>query len=418
MTSIPEQIATTLLDPRSYADMPQVHTAYRWLRKHQPLGVVELPDFDPFWMVTKHADILEISRQNQLFHNGVRGTVLSDKATDAMVRHMRNGSPHLVRTLVHMDEPDHRNYRALTNHWFTPSNVLELTREFVDRMLAHGGECDFVKDVALYYPLRVIMQILGVPQSDEPRMLKLTQELFGARDPDLNRSGNEEGTQAEFLDALNVAVVDFFQYFGAITQDRRANPRDDASSLIANGMINGEPISEFEAMSYYVIIATAGHDTTSASTAAAMAALCEQPEVLQQVQANPALIPSFIEEAVRWASPVRHFMRTAMVDYELRGQKIRAGDWLHLSYVSGNRDEAVFEDPDTFRANRQPNKQLAFGYGGHMCLGQHLARLEMKILYEELLPRIKSVELAGTPSYSKANFVGGLKSLPIRFVAA
>src|SRR4029078_13658460 len=174
----------------------------------------------------------------------------------------------------------------------------------------------------------------------------------------------------------------------------------------------------FEATGYYTIIATAGHDTTSSSTAGAMWALATVPGLLERVRADPALIPNLIEEAIRWTTPVRTFMRSASADTELRGRKIKAGDWLMLCYASGNRDEEVFPNPDTFDIDRAPNRQLAFGFGAHLCLGQHLARLEMRILYEELLPKLKSVRLNGDPRYVESYFVTGLKSLPIRFELA
>jgi cytochrome P450 len=168
-------------------------------------------------------------------------------------------------------------------------------------------------------------------------------------------------------------------------------------------------------MSYYIIVATAGHDTTSSTTAHAMWALAENPDQFRKVKENPALIPGLVEESIRWATPVKHFMRTAMADTELHGQKIAKNDWLMLSYPSGNRDEDVFADPFRFDVERSPNKQLAFGYGAHVCLGQHLARLEMRLFWEELLPRLESVELDGTPKLSEANFVSGPKRVPIRY---
>jgi cytochrome P450 len=210
-------------------------------------------------------------------------------------------------------------------------------------------------------------------------------------------------------------LADFYQYFAQISADRRANPRDDLATVIATSQVDGRPISEFEAMSYYVIVATAGHDTTSSTTAGAMRALCENPDQFAYVKEDLSRVPGFIDEAIRWTTPVKTFMRSATADAQVGGQAIAKGDWLMLCYASGNRDEAVFDEPDRFRADRKPNKQLAFGYGAHLCLGQHLAKMEMRILYEELLPRLKSVELAGEPKMSQALFVNGLKSLPIRF---
>jgi hypothetical protein len=269
--------------------------------------------------------------------------------------------------------------------------------------------------VALHFPLHVIMEILGVPEGDEPRMLKLTQELFGAADPELGREAPKEPDLEQSLGVVQAVIADFYQYFAKLSADRRAHPGEDLASLIANSRIDGQPISEFEAMSYYTIVATAGHDTTSSTTAGAMWALCEDPDQLAYVKEDLSRVPAMIEEAIRWTTPVKTFMRSATEDAELGGRTIAKGDWLMLCYASGNRDEAVFDDPNRFRADRSPNKQLAFGYGAHLCLGQHLARMEMRILYEELLPRLKSVSLAGQPRQSQAIFVSGLKSLPIRF---
>jgi cytochrome P450 len=204
-------------------------------------------------------------------------------------------------------------------------------------------------------------------------------------------------------------------YFTAMTEDRRKNPRADLASVIANGAVHGQPLGHLEAMSYYIIAATAGHDTTSNTTAGALWALAENPDQFRKVKDDLSLIPSMVEESIRWETPVKHFMRTATADTELSGKVIRKNDWLFLSYPSGNRDEAVFEDPYTFKADRSPNKHVAFGYGAHVCLGQHLGRMEMRILWEELLPRLQSVELNGKPTRTQANFVSGPKAVPIRF---
>ncbi|HEX6866626.1 MAG TPA: cytochrome P450 [Caulobacteraceae bacterium] len=419
---IDDEMAWKAIDPKAYAD-DSVHDAFRWLRANNPLGRVELEDFDPFWLVTKHADILEVSRQNDLFHNGDLQTTLTPKAIDQKVRAMTGGSPHLVRTLVQMDPPDHPKYRLLTQAWFMPQNIRkleerirEIAREHVDRMAGLGGECDFVQDVALTFPLRVIMEILGVPEADEPKMLKLTQELFGSTDPDLNRSQSEIAEDFEKgLAMVQGVLADFFAYFEAITQERRANPTDDLATLIANGQIDGAPLGPFEAMSYYTIVATAGHDTTSSSTAGAVWAMCDFPDQFAKVKADPSLIPGLVDEAIRWTTPVKHFMRSATADTELRGRKIAKGDWLFLAYPSGNRDEEVFENPDAFSVERKPNRHLAFGYGAHLCLGQHLAKMEMRILFEELIARLETLEHNGEAKRSAATFVGGPKVLPIRY---
>src|SRR5437764_1999508 len=335
---IPDEIAWTLVDPTAYAG-PRIHDTYKWLRTNNPLGIADLAGhYDPFWVVTKHADILEVSRQNALFHSGDRSTTLTSQIADAQVRKMTGGSPHLVRSLVQMDAPDHPKYRALTQAWFMPNNIKGLeerirriARGAVEKMLATGGECDFVRDVAMLYPLHVIMEILGVPAEDEPRMLMLTQELFGSTDPDLGRKA-DIADPAQMTEAIQAVLADFYRYFAQITAERRKHPRDDLATVIANSTLDGAPLSEFEALSYYAIVATAGHDTTSSSTAGAMWALCENPDEFAKVKGEAARIPGLVDEAVRWTTPVKHFMRSATADTELRGRKIAKGDWLVLCY--------------------------------------------------------------------------------------
>ena len=416
---IPEDIAAVLVDPAAYAD-GRIYPAYRWLRANNPLGIAEAEGFDPFWVVTRHADILNVSRQNDLFHSADRPTMLISREDEARTRRA-TGGPNPVRSLVRMDAPDHPKYRVLTQSWFLPANlkrledrIRELARDavatLVERVTAQGGRADFVKDLALHYPLHVIMEIMGVPKADEPFMLRLTQQLFGPADPDVGRKLDASESEQYGLHAV---FADLNKYFRAITADRRARPRDDLASVIANAKIDGELILDAESNGYYTNIATAGHDTTASSTAAALWALAQDPAELARVKADPSLIPGLVEEAIRWASPVKTFMRSATEDTELSGRQIARGDWLMLCYASGNRDEAVFEDPEVFRCDRKPNKHLSFGYGAHLCIGQHLAKMEMRILFEELLPRLEALEPDGEPKWTHAWFINGLKTLPL-----
>lgn len=420
--TISQDIANTIVDPKAYADGDRIDEAFKALRRDSPLDVAQPAGFDPFWVVTRHADIQTVERQNDLFHNGDRASTLTTIEADRKVREMTGGSPHLVRSLVQMDNPDHFAYRKLTQGWFLPQNlrglegrIREIARGFIDKMAAKGGECDFARDIAFLYPLHVVMEVLGVPETDEPRMLRLTQELFGAADPDLNRSGAAIVDVQQGVAELQKTVADFMVYFTEMTEDRRRNPRQDLASVIANGQVDGKPLGHLEAMSYYIIAATAGHDTTSNTTAGALWALAENPDQFRKLKADLSLIPGHVEESIRWVTPVKHFMRSATEDTELAGQTIKKGEWLMLCYPSGNRDEAVFDKPFSYDITRSPNKHVAFGYGAHVCLGQHLGRLEMRILWEELLPRLESLELAGTPSRMQANFVCGPKSVPIRY---
>jgi cytochrome P450 len=426
MSLLPAEISASLVEPKAYGEWEGLHRNFTWARENMPVGRAENAEFDPFWAITRHADILEISRNNKLFASGARATVLTNREGDQIARAITpSGDGHLIRSLVQMDAPDHMKHRLLTQQWFMPKNlktiegrIREIAKVTVEKMLATNGECDFARDVASGYPLHVIMNILGVPAEDEPRMLMLTQQLFGPTDPELNRARAEITDAAQAIQMLQFVIADFEAYFAAITADRRKNPKDDIATVIANGIVNGQPIGEREANGYYMIIATAGHDTTSASTAGAMMELAKNPALFERYRDGTADTAGLIEEAIRWTTPVQHFMRSATDDTVIGGQAIAKGDWMMLCYASGNRDEAVFDDPFTFNPDRTANNQIAFGYGGHVCLGQHLARLEMRILMEELLPRLKSIELAGEPARVESTFVGGLKRLPLRFVAA
>lgn len=404
-----------IVNPTVWANEEQIHATLAWLRQHDPVRQIKPEGFAPFWSITRYADIKAIEA-NRAFICDPRPTLAPVMVTQAI--EALTGRKHLVRSLVQMDDPDHRAYRMLTQGWFMGSNLRrlqgridELARQSVDQLLAFDGQCDFVKDVAMWYPLRVIMSVLGVPEKDEPYMLKLTQELFGAADPDVQRS-------FEITDINNV-IIDFERYFAGITADRRANPTDDVATVIANATINGKPIPVNDANGYYIIIATAGHDTTSASTAGGLLALLQNPDEFARLRSDvERYLPTFIDEAIRWVTPVRHFMRTATEDTEVGGQLISKGESVILWYPSANRDESVFTAPFEFRVDRTDAKQLAFGFGAHVCLGQHLARMEMTALFKELLRRVKHIELAGEPRYTQSTFVGGLKNLPIRFTAA
>lgn len=418
------RIDDEIVNPELYAS-EEIHDVYTRLRREDPLHWTQPEGFRPFWSVTKQADILEIERQHPIFINSAR-TYLSPIAGEEWIK-STTGDTHLFRTLVDLDDPVHMKLRALTQGWFMPPNLRKLeeriaglAREHVDHMQSLGSECDFVKEVALWYPLRVINSILGIPRSDEKFIMKMTQEIFGPGDPDVaaeSSNVSEDGASMTSDQGVNLlqTAQELFAYFGAITADRRANPKDDLASIIANGKIDGAPIGEREAMSYYIIVATAGHDTTSSTASGGLLQLMRQPDQMMTLKNNLSLLPNAVEEMIRWVTPVKHFMRTATQDYDLRGKTIRKGDGLALFYWSGNRDEEVFDRPFEFRVDRDVKKQVAFGHGVHLCLGMHLARMEIKALFAELLPRLKSIELAGEPRNTRANFVSGLKSLPVRF---
>lgn len=411
-TASPE-LDQAMVTPRRWADEDWLHAQFAWLRANDPIRRMAPDGFEPFWSIARHADVLAIEGDKRGFINDPR-PILGPKMMQAMVEHL-TGRRHLVRSLVQMDDPDHSAYRGIAQAWFLGSNLRrlagridELARLYVDRLADRGGECDFVKEVAIWYPLRVIMSILGIPEEDEPLMLKLTQELFGGTDPDIQRSFEDT--------ALLDVVADFDAYFEDLTMRRRASPSDDIASVIANARIDGKELPPHETNGYYILIATAGHDTTSASTAGGLLALLQNPDEMARLREDPdRLMPTAIDEIIRMVSPVRQFARTATADRDIGGTRIAAGESCVLWYPSANRDEAVFAEPNRFRVDRTDGKHVAFGYGAHVCLGQHLARMEMAAFYKEFLRRVEHVELAGEPRFKETSFVGGLKSLPIRY---
>ncbi|WAJ43835.1 cytochrome P450 [Mycobacterium sp. Aquia_216] len=406
-TTTTDDGAKLLTDPLAYTDERRLHAALTHLRATAPVSWVEVDDYRPFWAITKHADIMDIERNNTLFTNWPR-PVLATKQGDELQ------SAAGVRTLIHMDDPQHRVVRAIGADWFRPKamramkmRVDELAKIYVDKMMAKGPECDFVQQVAVNYPLFVIMSLLGIPEADFSRMLKLTQELFGSEDSEFKRGSDSE-------DQLP-ALLDMFGYFNGVTASRREHPTEDLASAIANARVDGEPLSDIDTVSYYLIVATAGHDTTSATISGGLQALIENPGQRERLRDNLDLMPLATEEMIRWVTPVKEFMRTAAEDTTVRGIPIAAGDSVLLSYVSGNRDEDIFDEPFRFDVGRDPNKHLAFGYGVHFCMGAALARMEVNSFFSELLPRLESIELTGEPELTATTFVGGLKHLPVRY---
>ena len=396
-----------LIEPRAYAEQGYPHAEWKALRS-QPLTYFEPPGWQPFWAITKHADVIEVSRQPERFLNGP-GMTLIRKRDEA-----EQGSFMQMRTIINMDAPDHRKFRKVASPWFTPRALGRLdplvkatARELVDSLGAEG-ECDFVQAVASLHPLKVIARILGVPEADEPFILRITNELFGAEDPEFQRSA---GT----LQHRRALGMDFFNYFTKVIEARRRAPQDDLASVIANARVDGEPMGVMETMGYCLITFTAGHETTRGGIGGGMLALIENPGERERLARQPALTPHAVEELIRYVTPVNHMVRTATEDYELRGSKIRAGDKLMIFYASANRDEEVFEEPDALRLERSPNPHLAFGVGEHFCLGAHLARKTTGALLAELIPRLAHVELAGQPERTASHLVPGLKHLPIRY---
>ncbi len=409
-TVVPSELGRIFADPSFYADPVSWHQSAAHLRRESPIAKVTLPGYEDFWAVTRHADIMEIERNPEIFTNAPYPTIgpIASRPSEA-----EGGSP--VNTLIQMDGQEHKDHRNIVNEWFKPASIKrmndrvgELATQFVDRMAAMGGECDFATDIAMHYPLQVILSILGLPEEDHLKMLKLTQELFGAEDPDIGRAG-EDGNVLQVL-------LDFVGYFTTLAADRRSHPTEDLASVIANAVIDGDPIADMDVMGFYLIVATAGHDTTSNSIAGGLLALIENPDQLQLLQSDPALIDRAADELIRYVSPVKHFLRHCQAPYTVRDVTFQPGDVALLSFASANRDEDVFEDPfrlDVRRANA--SSHLAFGFGRHFCLGAHLARLEIRAFFGELLGRLEHIELAGPPTFVQSNLVSGPKTMPVRY---
>jgi cytochrome P450 len=396
------------VDPAAYADPTAWHATAQRIRQEEPILRVSVAGFPEFFAITRHDDVMEIERNPEIFTNAPMPVLTPLSSSEAM-----ENPP--VKTLIQMDGDQHKFNRGIVNDWFKPGSVRtlqeqvdELARLTIDRMGRLGGQCDFANDIAVHYPLHVILTILGLPEHDYPRMLQLTQELFGAEDPDIARLNEDE--------SMVGVLVDFMNYFSALTAERRSHPTGDLASVIANAERDGEPLPDLDTLGHYLIIATAGHDTTSSVIAGGLLALLEHPDQLTLLQSDPELIHNAADELIRYVSPVKHFMRTCQAPFTLGGFTFEPGQHVLLSYASANRDESVFPDPfrlDVLRENAASH--VAFGFGRHFCLGVHLARMEIRALFRELLSRVQHIEVAGPTTWIRANFVQGPKTIPIRY---
>lgn len=398
-----------------FADEPALQALFSSLHAEDPLHWTEPPGHPAFWTVTKMADLLEIGKQRDIFLN--QGLIfLMDDEDIATQKAENQGRTNALRTILSMNGAEHKLYRGLTQTWFMPNSIKQLdaliqarATEMVDKLEALDGRCDFVNEIAIWYPLRIIMGALGVPDSDHPKMLALTQQMLAPKDPSTARQA------AGGVSAKALVVREFVGYFSQVIADRRANPRDDLSSIVANAQVDGQMIGMMEALSYFVVLSTAGHDTTANSLAGGLLALLQHPDEFAKLRAEPERVDAAVEEMFRWVSPVKHFMRQSVRDFELRGKHIREGDFLMLGFHAANRDPEMFPEPYRFRIDRTQNRHVAFGFGAHSCLGQTLARAEMKAFYTEFLKRVESIELDGPVDRVVSNQVSGPKTLPVRY---
>ncbi|MEY4160281.1 MAG: hypothetical protein RLZZ136_902 [Pseudomonadota bacterium] len=404
--------AEAIVNPKLFADFKQLNLLLRDLRQEDRLHWVEPEGFEPFWLAVHHQDIVAIEKASTRFLSAPRQPLFS-LAHQARSRKDGGGSDasHFIRNVTAMDGEEHRAYREISQAYFTPKgmeavagSIEDLAKEFIDKMADAGGECDFAR-IAMNYPLRVIMSLLGIPQTDEPMMLAMTQQTLSGDDPDFNKKG-----QSGLAAVLNVR--DYFMHY---IEQLRSHPQNNLASVIANARINGELLPERDVFGYFFITATAGHDTTSYALSGGLLALLENPAEMAKLRANPALIHTAVEEILRWTTPVKHFCRTASEDCEVAGKLIKKDDIILLCYPSANRDEDSFDAPFEFRVDRRPNRQLAFGTGPHVCLGQYLARLELTCFFNELIKRVDDIEMTSAARFVEGHFVGGVKELAIRY---
>ncbi len=398
-----------IISPDHYQKNGYPHAEWTFLRKHHPVFYVERPRVDPFWAITKAADLKEISCQPRLWLNGPRLAVfMLDEGADGP-------PPELpLRHLLNMDPPQHGEYRSILSQYFTPRSIRELepdvaniTAQLLDDVMDRE-ECDFVTEISSKVPVAVIAEMLGVPRKDWPTLFRWTNEIIGGGDPEFQRGKDANETFAQ-------ARLEMFQYFTDLVEESRKHPGRSVTSVISNAKVNGEPLPALELLSYLLLLVVAGNETTRNATSGGLLALIENPEQFRRLKSDPAMTKTAVEEIVRWTSPVIQFSRTAASDTVVRGQKIRAGESVCLFYPSASRDEDVFDDPFKFDVSRNPNPHLSFGIGEHFCLGANLARLELSVIFAQLAKRLEHAELAGPVERLRSSFVGGIKHMPIRY---
>jgi cholest-4-en-3-one 26-monooxygenase len=397
-----------IVDADYYKAYGYPHDTWRELRAERPVHYVERVEGDSFWALTRLADITTVGRQPEIFSSTspvVRDAEQIETPTD------------LPAVLIQLDPPIHAKYRHLVSKRMTPRKVATLHQEIEEialgilRDLEDHEEtgCDFVETVAAPLPIAVIAYLLGVPMADWRQLYTWTNESAGASDPEFRREGE---TASETMQRAN---VELFTYFAGLREDRLKNPQEDLITVLSNATVDGEPLPLLDILAFYQILVAAGNETTRNATSGGLLALIEHPEEMAKIQADPSLIKPAVEEILRWTSPIIHFGRTATRDTEVAGHPIREGEVVGMFYPSANRDESVWEDPDRFRVDRKHNPHIAFGVGEHYCLGAHVARLELQVIFRHLIPRLGEVEVAGEIDRLRSNLIGGVKRLPIKY---
>lgn len=402
----------------------QAHEVFRMLRREAPVHWnPENEVLRGFWNVTRYADVVEISRNPELFISSRGITQMEPVVTNPMDEVMQGFGKMLITT----DPPRHVRLRRLVNKGFTPRAVNAMEphiRDIVTRILddiEKRGDCDFVTDVAALLPLAVICEMMGCPRSDWNLMFELTNKVLGGGDPEYQTDVPEEqrGTVDAARQTITTGSMQMFQYWANFIQAHRKDWKDDLVGLLIESDIDGDKLTDDDILWFAFLLIVAGNETTRNAISGGMLALHEHPEEKQKVLDNPALLGSTaVEEILRWTSPVAHMARVATRDTELRGQQIKEGQRVVMWYGSVNRDEDVFADPYRFDVTRSPNDHLAFGIGEHFCLGAGFARMELKVMFEELLRRFPDVHVEGNVERLRSSFIAGIKHLPVAFTPA
>jgi cholest-4-en-3-one 26-monooxygenase len=377
------------------------HDIFTELRQRPPYWQDE-PGGPGYWNFTRYDDVVVINKDNQTY-SSQRRTALIHEMPEEQLEQQR-------MMMLNMDPPLHTRYRLLVNKGFTPrmvgqleDNARRMTGQILDRAM-EKGEFDFVTDVAAELPLQVIADLMGVPQEDRHKVFDWSNRMVGSEDPEYQGAPEE----------AQMASMELFAYCHALTEQKKADPAEDLMSILTRVEVDGEGLSELEIDLFFLLLAVAGNETTRNLMAHGMLALLENPDQYKELVADPLLVPSAAEEMLRWGSPVMHFRRTLTKDTEINGFPVKEGDKVVIWYISANRDESVFTDPFRFDIHRNPNPHVAFGGGGpHFCLGANLARLEIKVMFDEIVRRLPGLQLAGPVERLRSNFINGIKHLPV-----
>ncbi|MFA1544718.1 cytochrome P450 [Actinomadura chokoriensis] len=395
-----------IIDPGAYERGGIPHRQFQWLRDNDPVHWHQDPNegVPGFWAVTRHADVVSVSRRADPYSSHERSAMFEEFSDEDIAMY--------GQMMLFQDPPDHTRLRSMVNKGFTPrmigrleDHIRKICNELIDEA-APLGECDFVERFAAPLPLYTICELLGAPLEDREKIFHWSNKLVAFNDPEFVE-GREEST---------LCAAEFAEWGGQLAAARESTPRDDIVTKLLTPDADGSRISLEEFQLFVIMLSIAGNETTRTATAGGMLAFFERPDQWERLRADRSLLPTAVEEIVRWVSPLNQFRRTALVDTELGGKEIKAGDKVVLFYGSANRDERVFENPFTFDVGRDPNPHIGFGGGGpHYCLGTHLARMNLRIIFDTILDRMPDIRLAGEPRRLRSNFVNGYKEIPVSF---